>query len=1829
MLIPVVAAMIILPTQVLAAPKTAEDAKQLVVGWLARDPRPLGAPLGQRVKDVQTFNDDKGEPLYHVVYLDPSGFVIVPGDDLVEPIIAFVSGGRFDPSVNNPLGALVEGDVPGRVTHARALRTTAPTGHFLEAKNKWQVLQQISYNGTNTPTAPSSLSSVSDMRIAPFVRTLWNQSKAGNGMACYNYYTPPYAAGNPANYPCGCVATALAQLLGYFQYPKAGVGTNSFAIKINGTNTTARLRGGDGAGGPYSWSSMPLNPANPSAAQCQAIGALTYDCAVSEQMAFGTNASAAGDDQPRVALTQTFMYGNAIFGFPSSQSEFDASLVTMVNANLDARLPVCVALNGHQVVTDGYGYNLSTLYNHLNMGWGGDGDAWYALPIVSTALTNLLGFIYNIYTNGSGEIISGRVTSGNAPLPNATVTALRAGGGAYTATTDTNGIYALVAIPSASQYTVIASMTNFVSAVSNRWTGRSVNYGLSNGNVWAANFTLNFGIGPPLITEQPQSQLFADLGGTATFNVSALGDAPLSYQWQFSGTNLPSANSPSFTVTNVRMASTGKYRVVVTDASGSVTSAVATLWIASSPTSTNNPACQPGFIARCSQIDYAGADASAVMNSIANMEAALGTVTTNNTDGGGLASAGLFVDPLTGLHCANVANSSMADVNGFFFVPGYINMDIAGPTAQEGDFTSPDGVSGWPKSPFPGIPGFSQYNPGTSEFAVAFTAYVYLQAGVTEFGVDSDDGFLLTISSGANPNDAFDRANICEFNGGRSWADTVMPVAVGTNGSYALRLDYEQGSGGASCELFTVVDGVNILVNDTNNPNCLLAYPTPEVYAEPYAVLVSPTPGQSDVPRRITVILQDGVPNSVNTNSIVLKLNGAAVAPAISQSPSSLPNGNPIGNLTMIAYTWAPDPSSSLGATAELVFADSNGNLTDRTWSFKNERALSAINANPTVDLSATNSGFIVYPWHTSAAEPNDVAIWTEEQILGLMGRNYATLTDWPNSQNGRTENAILGPQGWYFVYTNYINWDIDGPTDGTGDFTSTDGVTGYPKQEFPGIVVGSYQDEGGFTKTDGNNFSMLVETWLDFPAAGTWQMGVNSDDGFSVKSGQAPGDIFGQLLGEFEGGRIAADTIFSFLVPQPGLYPFRLLYEQGSGGANCEWFTVTPAGQHVLINDSSQGTNAIYAYVTADSSPIYVSGVIPVNGAIGVGMNSNITAFVVDGNPAQVASVQMWANGLPVPVTATRSNNVTTATAFNTGSPFLLLPGTNNTVTIVYTDNASPAHSYTNSWQFGVTAASGLSGFVTLNPFNAKPAVNLSATNSGFIVYPWRTSAAGPNDVLVWSEEQILGLKGPNYATLTNWPNSQNGQIEDAIPGPQGWYFVYTNYVDWDIEGPTDGAGGFMSWNGAQGLPNQEFPGIISGNYRDEAGFPKTGVNYFSMLVETWLDFPAAGIWRMGVNSADGFSVKSGQAPGDIFGQLLGKFEGQRSAADTILFVVVPQPGLYPFRLLYEQGNSRANCGLFMVNSAGQRALINDPSRGPEAIYAYVTAGSSPIYVSGVIPVNDASEIGANPDITAFVVDGSPAQVASVQMWINGSPATVSASRSNNVTTATVANMDSVFLLSPGTSNTVTIVYSDNASPPNSYTNSWQFSVAPVIASQSGPAYYQSPGTLTLSCQIGYASGHTVDSLVWQPGLPVGWALTGAAGDGDPQVSGSQVVFDGPSASPLNFTYTVSIAAAQSGTQDITGDVFCLLSGMTTVAVAAATPDPLVVGNGALLSLLVQGGQLQFTIQGDVERTYQVQASTNLRNWTNVFTIASTPGMTQTNLPMTNNVMFYRAVAP
>jgi hypothetical protein len=74
---------------------------------------------------------------------------------------------------------------------------------------------------------------------------------------------------------------------------------------------------------------------------------------------------------------------------------------------------------------------------------------------------------------------------------------------------------------------------------------------------------------PPIILTQPANQTMT-VGGTANFSTTATGSLPLSYQWNFNGTNIVGATNTVLTLTNVQLNQTGNYAVLVTNAFGSI-----------------------------------------------------------------------------------------------------------------------------------------------------------------------------------------------------------------------------------------------------------------------------------------------------------------------------------------------------------------------------------------------------------------------------------------------------------------------------------------------------------------------------------------------------------------------------------------------------------------------------------------------------------------------------------------------------------------------------------------------------------------------------------------------------------------------------------------------------------------------------------------------------------------------------------------------------------------------------------------------------------------------------------------------------------------------------------------------------------------------------------------------------------------------------------------------------------------------------------------------------------------------------------------------------------
>ena len=465
----------------LAGPVSSQHAGGVVRGWLRVKGRSATTAGGRhrRLGPVQGYGEDQGEHLYHVVNLEPQGFVVVAGEDIAEPIIAFSTDGQFDPSPTRPLAAMLARDLPGRLAAARRRQQSTdadPRSRKVRVRirRRWEQLQAAGELPEPPANSIGDVDDLDDVRVEPLVASAWGQTTVGDysgGISLYNYYTGPDADGSANNYPCGCVATSMAQLMRYHQHP---------------------------AGSPwnFNYGQMPLVPnSSITLAQRQAIGRLCYEAAESVETEYGQLASSASLYDSARELVQTFDYGQSIHGYNGSDNIEAERLNRMVSPNLDAGLVVLLGLDGsgggHAVACDGYGYDGGTLYHHLNMGWSGRANVWYALPDVDTAyydfsVVNVC--VYNIFPSGTGQVLSGRIVDPfGEPLPGVSVNLIY---GSHTLRPLTNdrGIYAQIGLPPNTTITVTPTKRDWIFTSQSVKTGWTMPDTQRCGNVWGVDF---------------------------------------------------------------------------------------------------------------------------------------------------------------------------------------------------------------------------------------------------------------------------------------------------------------------------------------------------------------------------------------------------------------------------------------------------------------------------------------------------------------------------------------------------------------------------------------------------------------------------------------------------------------------------------------------------------------------------------------------------------------------------------------------------------------------------------------------------------------------------------------------------------------------------------------------------------------------------------------------------------------------------------------------------------------------------------------------------------------------------------------------------------------------------------------------------------------------------------------------------------------------------------------------------------------------------------------------------------------------------------------------
>ncbi|MBO4568002.1 MAG: thiol protease/hemagglutinin PrtT [Bacteroidales bacterium] len=311
---------------------------------------------------------------------DKQGWVIVADDDRSTPILGYSDSGSF---VMENMPENIEDWLVGISSEIQYIIDN----EFVTEENTQQWDELIA--GIVTEKGGNA--------VSPLVTTRWDQDPYYNNLCPYSYIYGQRTV-------TGCVATAMAQVVNFYQHPAIGTGSHSYS-----TSSYGSLYANFGATR-YDWNNMPTQlTSSSSSTQVNAVATLMYHLGVSVEMDYGVGATGGsgayvissytnGEHCAEYALKHYFGYKSTAHG--EMKDNYSASTwKSMVRAELDARRPLIYAgfgNGGHCFVCDGYDNNDKF---HFNWGWSGQNDGYFSLSALNPGSGGAGGGSYSFTSN--------------------------------------------------------------------------------------------------------------------------------------------------------------------------------------------------------------------------------------------------------------------------------------------------------------------------------------------------------------------------------------------------------------------------------------------------------------------------------------------------------------------------------------------------------------------------------------------------------------------------------------------------------------------------------------------------------------------------------------------------------------------------------------------------------------------------------------------------------------------------------------------------------------------------------------------------------------------------------------------------------------------------------------------------------------------------------------------------------------------------------------------------------------------------------------------------------------------------------------------------------------------------------------------------------------------------------------------------------------------------------------------------------------------------------------------------------------------------------------
>lgn len=364
---------LLLPSLVMASPVSPDKAKKVATHFFENAIQENAVQRRkasfQRIeqphsKKIRRAVGRSYEP-YYIFNNTDGGFVIVAGDDRVQPILAYSADGVF-----------AQENIPVQVQ--RWLDMYSEQIQFVVDNN----ISNDSIASLWTFTAPNR--TMASEVVEPLIQTYWSQSPLYNNKCPYDADLSPLGS-HPT---VGCVACAMGQIMKYWEFPSFGLGSHSYNSANYGTLSAnfGRTK--------YDWANMPERLTTSSTPeQIDAVSTLLYHCGVSVDMMYncdGDGSSGAYTTGSTLfkwkkataeeALVDYFGYkANTIKGVFMDDYTYD-EWISLLKNELNNKRPILYTGahdgSGHAFICDGYD---DDDFFHFNWGWGGSYNGYFTL----------------------------------------------------------------------------------------------------------------------------------------------------------------------------------------------------------------------------------------------------------------------------------------------------------------------------------------------------------------------------------------------------------------------------------------------------------------------------------------------------------------------------------------------------------------------------------------------------------------------------------------------------------------------------------------------------------------------------------------------------------------------------------------------------------------------------------------------------------------------------------------------------------------------------------------------------------------------------------------------------------------------------------------------------------------------------------------------------------------------------------------------------------------------------------------------------------------------------------------------------------------------------------------------------------------------------------------------------------------------------------------------------------------------------------------------------------------------------------------------------------